>query len=186
LTLTQGFQQPVGGGNSVLSVSVLSTDLSCAGANDGTAKAIIHTGAAPYQFSWSTSPPQITEVAVGLKPGTYYVTTTDANQFSVTDSVVVKDNRSICGIHVYSGFSPNGDGKNDLWVIDYIDLFKPNTVLIYNRWGELVWDADNYDNTTVVWNGTDKKSGTKLPDGTYFYVIRIGAQEQRNWVEITR
>ncbi|MFT3883979.1 MAG: gliding motility-associated C-terminal domain-containing protein [Flavobacteriales bacterium] len=58
--------------------------------------------------------------------------------------------------------SPNGDGQNDTWRIKGITS-SSNSVLVFNRWGQVVLDATNYQNN---W----KASG--LPDGTYFYIVR--------------
>jgi len=78
-------------------------------------------------------------------------------------------------INVYNGISPNGDGKNDTWIIEYIDLFpdtQTNKVTLYNRWGDLVWEASNYDNTSVVFSGINKNGG-ELSTGSYFYKIEF-------------
>jgi len=78
-------------------------------------------------------------------------------------------------INVYNGISPNGDGKNDTWIIEYIDLFpdtQTNKVTLYNRWGDLVWEASNYDNTSVVFSGLNKNGG-ELSTGSYFYKIEF-------------
>ncbi|MGB1270376.1 MAG: gliding motility-associated C-terminal domain-containing protein, partial [Flavobacteriaceae bacterium] len=48
------------------------------------------------------------------------------------------------------GFSPNGDGINDNWTIDNIELYPSNVVKVYNRSGRLVYRAYGYKNT---WNG---------------------------------
>ncbi|WP_281541387.1 BspA family leucine-rich repeat surface protein [Maribacter aestuarii] len=75
------------------------------------------------------------------------------------------------------GISPNGDGINDTWIIDDIESNPKNTVTIYNRWGDLVFRIDNYDNTTNIFSGTaNMKTGMgadKLPSGTYFFNIQI-------------
>ncbi|MEY4931011.1 MAG: hypothetical protein RI909_1735 [Bacteroidota bacterium] len=78
-------------------------------------------------------------------------------------------------IVVYNGISPNGDGKNDTWIIEYINLFpdtQKNKVMIYNRWGDLVWEASDYDNTNVVFTGVNK-NGNELSSGSYFYKIEF-------------
>jgi gliding motility-associated-like protein len=185
LILTQGFEQPSSSAILGLHFTIGKTDLTCAGANDGTAQAKITSGNPPFIYSWNTRPAQTSEIATGLLPGIYAVTISDASGFTSVDSVIVNDNHNICGIHVYSGFSPNGDGKNDSWIIDYIDVFQPNTVEIFNRWGDQVWAVDNYDNTSHVFTGNDK-TGSALPDGTYFYLIKMGPNEQKGWVEISR
>jgi gliding motility-associated-like protein len=78
-------------------------------------------------------------------------------------------------IIVRTGFSPNGDARNDFFRIDYIDLFpdtQNNRVTIYNRWGDVVFDISNYDNQTRVFTGLNK-SGNELPSGTYFYKLEF-------------
>ncbi|MGZ3941414.1 MAG: T9SS type B sorting domain-containing protein [Bacteroidia bacterium] len=89
-------------------------------------------------------------------------------------------------ITVYNSFSPNGDGLNDFFEIDNIDKHTSNHVYIYNRWGQLLWDKENYDNKTVAWDGKDKQ-GNALAPGTYFYLIEIKGQKTlKHWLELTR
>jgi gliding motility-associated-like protein/uncharacterized repeat protein (TIGR01451 family) len=70
-------------------------------------------------------------------------------------------------------FTPNGDGKNDFFVIKGITGTE-NTLTIYNRWGNIVYKMDNYDNT---WEGMPNVGGTlgnsKLPQGTYYYILEF-------------
>lgn len=76
-------------------------------------------------------------------------------------------------IEVYNALSPNGDNKNDMLRLEYIDILYPeNHVYIYGRWGDLVFDVANYDNQTRVFRGLNN-SGNKLPAGTYFYKIVV-------------
>ncbi|TDW52832.1 gliding motility-associated-like protein [Flavobacterium sp. 270] len=75
------------------------------------------------------------------------------------------------------GFSPNNDGINDVWEIDDITQYPNNEVLIYSRWGDLVYQTQGYNNTTNVFNGTANRSrnlgANQLPEGTYFFEIRV-------------
>ena len=79
---------------------------------------------------------------------------------------------------IYKGFSPNGDGNNDQWVIDGILDFPQNEVRVFNRWGNLVYEETGYDNQSKVWFGQTNQGivlGKKdLPDGTYFYMVELG------------
>ena len=79
------------------------------------------------------------------------------------------------------GFSPNGDGINDGWVVEDIELFPNNVVQIFNRSGKLVFKKKGYDNT---FEGTFK--GKKLPVGPYIYIIDLGngSQPTRGWIYI--
>lgn len=85
----------------------------------------------------------------------------------------------------YSGITPNGDDKNDVWIIENIEQFPENSVKIFNRWGEIVWKGDNYDNENVVWAG-DNEGGSKMADATYFYIAEINGSVYKGWVELTR
>jgi gliding motility-associated-like protein len=78
-------------------------------------------------------------------------------------------------IIVRTGFSPNGDTRNDFFQIDYIDLFpdtQNNRVTIYNRWGDVVFEISNYDNESRIFTGLNK-NGNELPSGTYFYKLEF-------------
>lgn len=80
-------------------------------------------------------------------------------------------------IIVYTGISPDGNGKNDNWIIKYIDLLpdtKENHVTVYNRWGDAVFEVDNYNNTSRVFAGVGK-NGSELGTGTYFYKIEFSS-----------
>lgn len=81
-------------------------------------------------------------------------------------------------VNVYNAVSPNGDGKNEFLVLQYIESISPkNQVSIYNRWGDEVFSISDYDNKTRVFKGLST-SGNKLPSGTYFYKI-IFANDQK-------
>ncbi len=75
------------------------------------------------------------------------------------------------------GFSPDGDGINEFWEIDNIENYPNNKVSIFNRWGDLVFEVEGYDNLSRVFRGiaTRKRGigGDLLPEGTYFFNIKI-------------
>jgi len=72
-------------------------------------------------------------------------------------------------------FSPNGDGINDLFVIRGIQNYPENKIVIYNRWGNKVFEASPYLNN---WDGQAttglRINGNDLPTGTYFYLLDLG------------
>lgn len=67
-------------------------------------------------------------------------------------------------------FTPNGDGVNDFWPIDGIDVYANNRVRIYNRDGKLLCDIKGYTND-AGWDGT--YLGNPLPSTDYWYEIDL-------------
>lgn len=180
--LTQGFQQPDESGLFVKDSAVTSE---CIGANNGVVylKARGNTGAVEYSFNYNAYGTENT--FKNLPPGIYPYSVKD-EKFEISGTVTVEENQVDCKdlLLFYSGITPNGDGINDFWVIDSITNFNSNIVTLFNRWGNKVWSAKDYDNVTVVWAGTNQR-GEPLPDATYFYIVEVGEKIYKGWVELT-
>ena len=71
-------------------------------------------------------------------------------------------------------FTPNGDGLNDVWEIDNIDVYPTAKVSIYDREGRVVAEYVGYDNANG-WDGT--YNGNPLPSTDYWYVINLPAAD---------
>lgn len=77
-------------------------------------------------------------------------------------------------IEIYNAVSPNNDGKNEFFDIRYIDLLpdtQENKVTIYNRWGTVVFEVENYKEANAFRGLTS--GGNEVPSGTYFYKIEF-------------
>jgi len=78
-------------------------------------------------------------------------------------------------LEIYNALSPNGDLKNEIFYIRYIDMLpdtQDNEVSIFNRWGDVVFKVKNYNNQDRVFRGLNN-NGNELPSGTYFYRIEF-------------
>jgi len=75
------------------------------------------------------------------------------------------------GIQVHQGISPNGDGINDFLMIDNISQYPDNKLMIMNRNGQLIYEANGYDNSSKVFDGHSNKNGKMQLPGTYFYQL---------------
>ena len=95
----------------------------------------------------------------------YTLTVTNGNGCTNKDEVLVT---VIKEFYIPNAFTPNGDGKNDVWRIPSLESFPGAEVFIYNRYGGTVFHAKEAD---VAWNGLFK--GSKLPIGTYVYFIDL-------------
>lgn len=105
---------------------------------------------------------------------------------TITVNPIIEPN---CTIVVHGAISPNGDNKNDALVIDGLDCpeNQPNQLYVYNRWGNVVFEAQNYGSGDL-WDGSWQKNGEILPDGTYFYILKVPGQdfEKQGYVEVNR
>jgi gliding motility-associated-like protein len=126
-----------------------------------------------YTYTWD--PPEWlsnadTYTTVASPDATTVFNLTVIDQFGCenTDFVTVFVDNDM--LTIYNGFTPNGDGFNDTWVIRNIELFPDAEISVYNRSSNVVFKTEGYDNS---WNGTHYKTGRKLPFGIYYYVIRI-------------
>ena len=93
-------------------------------------------------------------------------------------------------IVAHNGISPNGDNMNDYFKITNIQFIEPlNKVAIYNRWGDKVYDVENYDSTNPDkrFNGISNQ-GKELPSGVYFYKVDFssGRQSMEGYLTIKR
>jgi gliding motility-associated-like protein len=101
-------------------------------------------------------------------PGYYDVSLmVTSPQGCVSDTTVIAI-ANPCQLIIPNVFTPNSDGVNDFFVVDGLERY-PNTLLqVFNRWGQVVYENENYDNS---WDGTNM-SGAKVSDGTYYFIIR--------------
>lgn len=89
----------------------------------------------------------------------------------VQDEVMVKVYRDI---YVPNGFSPNADGKNDVFKITAADGYRLLKFQVFNRWGQVVYEGRDL---STGWNG--KWKGLPQPADTYVYYLKIGATDGR-------
>jgi gliding motility-associated-like protein len=111
-----------------------------------------------------------------LFSGEYTLSVSVGECYSIPTSVnITVINCDTVDFFIPEGFSPNSDEINDLFVIRGIENYPSNDFVVFNRWGDPVFDAQPYTNN---WAGTTSKGisiGTNvLPVGTYFYVLHLG------------
>ncbi|MEE9349505.1 MAG: gliding motility-associated C-terminal domain-containing protein, partial [Flavobacteriaceae bacterium] len=93
-----------------------------------------------------------------------------------------------------NGFTPNGDGINDVWIIPSVEGYPNFTLEVYNRYGNVVYEYQNQGSTNPKWwngfsNGrwTLNEGDKKVDVGTYYYIINYndGTKEpEQGWVEV--
>ncbi len=110
----------------------------------------------------------------------YFVTITTEEGCTLNDDIFV---RVVEKPVIRNTFTPNGDGVNDTWVIDYLESYPDVQVNIFNRFGVQVYSSTGY---FTPWDGIF--NGQPLPVGTYYYVIdpKMGLPVYKGWVSILR
>jgi gliding motility-associated-like protein len=95
----------------------------------------------------------------------YYVFATNEYGCESYDSTYIK---VIENLRIYNVFTPNGDGKNDVFEIENASSFPDMLVEVYSRWGDRLYSSVGYSNDTG-WDGTAR--GKDVPAGTYYFIV---------------
>ena len=122
----------------------------------------------------------VTDPSTNENTGYYWVTVTDENMCTNTDTMAVTVMRQL---DIPNAITPNNDGDNDKWKIPGLSLYPNNVVKIYDRWGDLVYQAKGYDEGKY-WDGTDM-NGKELPMDSYYYMIKLGTGEKPLFGSVT-
>ncbi|NQU82031.1 MAG: type IX secretion system membrane protein PorP/SprF, partial [Bacteroidetes bacterium] len=117
-----------------ITTEIETTNASCPGVPDGAIVLNISGGTTPYTVLWSNS--ATTKDLTNITDGTYTVEIMDANLCTKTDSTIIGIFGENCVTEIPSIITPNGDGKNDVWRIESIHLYKNVIVEVYTRWGK--------------------------------------------------
>jgi len=173
----------------VISVNTI-TSLSSYEAADGSVDISISSGKPPYTIYWTGTDgyESTMEDPDSMTVGYYRVLVTD----SALCTESVEGIRLILEeipdeIFIPEGFSPNGDGYNDRFVILGIEHYTDNELMVFNRQGITVYHRANYQND---WDGTPEEGrvqGGVLPEGTYYYIFKYGENGiRKGYVYINR
>ena len=144
--------------------------------NDGSIEIGISGGTAPYSIAWSTGAINTTQID-SIRAGEYGVIITDARD--CTASATLTNNSDPTCVKCYTGLeviTPNEDGRNDAFRLNCANQAKGNVLRIFNRWGEMVYQAEGYSCTLGTeddcWKGQNL-SNRDLPKGGYFWVFEF-------------
>lgn len=154
-----------------LKILSLSSPAYCPDRTDGSISVEVEGGTAPYDLDWEEG--YQGELLQDLGIGEYVLKVTDFNQCIRYDTIEVESANKDC-LRIPTAFTPNGDGFNDTWQIEWIHLYPEVVIEIYNRWGDLVFRSDK--GYSKEWDGTYK--GRELPiDSYHFVIIRGGTRK---------
>ncbi|MBQ6275968.1 MAG: gliding motility-associated C-terminal domain-containing protein [Bacteroidales bacterium] len=145
----------------------------CKDLNDASVEIAVAGGTAPYSYNLGTYNSD-SSVFASLRPSVYSVFVTDANSCnSKVYSIVVSESKIDC-LRIPNVFTPNGDGVNDEWIIENIELFPEAHIYVYNRWGQLLYHGRG---DSERWDGSYR--GHFVPSGVYLYVVSLESVEEK-------
>jgi gliding motility-associated-like protein len=159
-------------------VSVTSVDASCE-VDNGIVYSEVIGGTGAIDYYWSNG--EVVDSIYDLAEGFYFLTITDENSCIAIDTGQVNRVEGIC-IDPPSGFSPNGDGVNDVWNIYGAEYYPEMKVEIYNRWGSLLFSKEGY---SEPWTGLNA-NGNEVPSAVYYYIVSLGEEQRTGTVTIKR
>ena len=118
-----------------------------------------------------------------------------ATNYSIVSGCESSDRQRIvihfvpCEIEINNLLTLDGNDLNDNLNITNIENFENNNIEIFNRYGQLVWSTDKYNNTTNAFKGRANVSGVfrvdeNLPTGVYFYILRYKKLYRNDYEEI--
>ncbi|MCG8389727.1 MAG: gliding motility-associated C-terminal domain-containing protein, partial [Cytophagales bacterium] len=134
------------------------------------------TGDGDYDYIWQDGPGILSDLndeAITIKPNQNHVYTVQASTSegcTKEATSVVQMEGSPYIIESSNILTPNGDTRNDTWVVWNINTYPGNHVRVYDPEGRVVFDREDYDNS---WDGTFQ--GSTLSPGTYYYIINLGS-----------
>jgi len=141
----------------------------CIAAEDGKITVNTTAGSASFNYLWNTG--ATTGVLTAVRAGTYSVEVTDFYGCKATQTIVVAESTNAC-LFISGGLTPNGDGKNDVWIIQGLAAYPQAKLWVFNRWGQAVYEGDA---NTAPWDGTYQ--GQELPTADYYYTISLAPDQ---------
>jgi gliding motility-associated-like protein len=156
----------------ILELSFDTEEAFCRDKPDGEMNLYVDGGIYPYDIEWNMDLPDNEDYFSELYSGEYVVTVSDGHECVIIDTVVVGYTYESC-LEIPNAFSPNGDGYNDMWMIEGIELYPNVDIRIFDRWGSRVYYSPNAANDP--WDGTF--DGRHLPIDSYHYVMDLNNDE---------
>jgi gliding motility-associated-like protein len=113
-------------------------------------------------YQWSTGEKE--RRLTVQQAGAYWLTVTDANGCSGTDSITIFEKKCMRGVYIPTAFTPNNDGKNDVFRPVLFGKVKQYHFAVYNRWGAMVFQTAEQQKG---WDG--KIAGTLQPNAVFVW-----------------
>ena len=149
-----------------LQIEASVVDASCPGVRDGSISLTVTGGTQPYMILWNDG---LTTLTRNARDSVYRVIVTDANLCVESLDIEVTYSQGSGCIEIPMVITPNGDGKNDTWIIRNIEMYPNAELLIFNRWGRKIYQTKNI--SANPWDG--KYRGKFVATDSYHYILYV-------------
>jgi gliding motility-associated-like protein len=165
-----------------LAIGETHQDASCPDEPDGFITLTVTGGTGPYSALWSDGFNTLNRADIDT--GNYRVIVTDSLGCSMPADIVIDFEGTFNCVMIPQVITPNGDGYNDTWIIRNIDLYPNAEVLVFNRWGDLIFRTKNI--LANPWDGTFK--GKLVPTDSYHYILYLndGSEPKSGVISVIR
>jgi len=150
---------------------------------------IVHGGTGPYTYSWSPNNDincatcaSIIVTGSGKDTLVYSLTTHDHNGCIAVTNLLVISKPCIDNTLIPNIFTPNGDGKNDVFFIPGVCPDDNYSLQIFDRWGNILFSTQQRNN---VWDGK-VANGENATDGVYFFIVNLSKTSYKGFVNLVR
>ncbi|MCD6068475.1 MAG: domain containing protein [Bacteroidetes bacterium] len=152
------------------------------GFNVGATVSFIDSSSFASNYSWSfgngSTSTDMNPTYTYFENGTYQIVHVVKDSIGCSDTakatLIISSVSNEISTLIPNAISPNGDGKNDVWKLPFLNLLYPAaTVEIYNRWGQKIFESAGYESP---WDGTYR--GELLPMGNYYYILDLKDESQ--------
>ncbi len=158
-----------------------SIDTDCDTSNGGISGITISGNSGSEVYEWSDQNGNVVGTSLllnGISPGSYILRVTDQGCSALTGPYVIEEVDNCqepepAAIRIATAMTPNGDGSNDMFMIAGLENYPNNRLYVFNRWGNKVYEASNYQND---WFGNYQNK--PLPVATYYYILELNDSTQ--------
>jgi gliding motility-associated-like protein len=133
---------------------------------NGNVEVLLTGGTTPYNVTLNGNNIAPSLKLTNLRENDYAYAVTDANGCTISGDFSI-EHVPCCFAFVPNAFTPNMDGRNDIFKMETTGRIRLNSMLVYNRYGQIVWSTFNQGEG---WDGT--QNGQPVDVGTYFYYIK--------------
>ncbi|MEM8525591.1 MAG: gliding motility-associated C-terminal domain-containing protein [Bacteroidota bacterium] len=162
--------------------TMMITQIPDCGMDNGKIEIAVKGGVGDLTYALDNSPFQTANTFQNIQAGEFEITIQDEYITAISSATCaiqsqIKVNQKNCPIYLPNIFSPNNDGKNDLFLLQSHPDFRGQitSFSIFDRWGNLIFTSQNQAVADASWDGTFK--GKEVVEGLYVCLVKVAYED---------